>query len=490
MANKLGRAHRRWRDKFGEGEVIQRVRPEETDAWLPNPHRGTTTFQRFQGDPVAPGPQSPRDTFGPTTFEPAPKKTKKNRNFIPFTTLSYCRWPWRWLEPRKGKFNWKLVDAALKAARDRGQTLQVRFQPFTEEKVEPTEKIASKRRPPATSVDVPDWYWDTGARWIAGGKRKGCYEPDHNDPLWVKHFGAFIRAFGERYDGHPDLESIDLAYAGHWGESGGNSNAATAAKLINLYLKSFKKTQLLSMLGTHGCKYAATKGRAVGWRADCFGDMRKRGMGVVPDHLCWTHMYDAYPREILRNGVQDAWKTSPITMESCGNVATWFLGEHDLEFIIDQGYKYHMSVFMPKSVRFPDEWMDKLVAFDKKIGYRFVLRQMVLPLEAKPGQRIGVPVFIDNVGCAPIYRPYRAALRFTQGKRSFIVPFKQDIRKWMPGHSWFEETIKLPDKLKPGEAKVALGITDEKDNLKVRFAIKPMDPDGWHTLTNVDVVKP
>ena len=43
---------RRWRDAYGKDEKMQRIRPVESNAWLPNPHRGTTTFQRFQGDPL------------------------------------------------------------------------------------------------------------------------------------------------------------------------------------------------------------------------------------------------------------------------------------------------------------------------------------------------------------------------------------------------------------------------------------------------------
>jgi hypothetical protein len=44
-----------WRGRFGPDETIQRVRPTETFRYLPNPHKGTTTFQRFNGDPLFPG---------------------------------------------------------------------------------------------------------------------------------------------------------------------------------------------------------------------------------------------------------------------------------------------------------------------------------------------------------------------------------------------------------------------------------------------------
>ncbi|HTL53447.1 MAG TPA: DUF4832 domain-containing protein [Planctomycetota bacterium] len=480
---------KRWRDRFGPQETIQRVRPKESDAYVHNPHRGTTTFQQFQGDePYRNWHTS--DMHGPTVFNKV-KVVEDNLKYIPRTTLTYCRWPWRFIEPKKGKFNWKLIDDTLKAAHDRGQTVQIRFQPFTSHMDYADEPIHAKRHPPERSVNVPDWYWDTGAKWLT----KGVYaehEPDSNDPKYLQHFGNFILAFGRRYDGHPDLESIDMAYAGFWGESGGNSTPKTAQKLVDYYMRAFKKTTLLSMLGTPGCTYAEKKAREknhpIGWRADCFGDLRSVDVPEVPRDLCFNHTYDQYPKEIERNGLVDRWKTAPVTMETCGNVATWFLSGHDLDFMIEEGYRYHMSVFMPKNAFMPEAWMPKLIEFDKKIGYRFVLRQSKLPLEMKPGVKAPIEFFIENIGCAPIYRPYPLAIRFRQGKNCKIVHLREDIRGWQPGQRWFEEEIALPNGFKKGEVKVDLAIVDAFDQPKVWFAIEGEPVDGWHPLTSIDRV--
>lgn len=478
-----------WRDQFGPQEVIQRVRPEESDAYIPNPHRGTTTFQRFQGDaPYTTWLWS--DAEGPTKFEPeAP--VKDNVQFVPRTTLSYCRWPWRWFEPQKGKYNWTVLDQALKTAKARGQTLQIRFQPFTRALDYRQESIPAKRHPPEVSVDMPDWYWDTGAGWI----EKGPYhknEPDCNDPKYIRHFGNFIRAAAKRYDGHPDLESVDIAVAGKWGESGGNATPETKGKLISVFRRSFKKTQLIAMLGVRQRLQPddpdGREGLPAGFRADCFGDLRKRyGMGVPPA-LCWNQSFDVYPKVISHPGMVDAWNTAPVIMESCGTVASWFIDGYDIDVVIREGYKYHTSVFMPKSVFYPAAWRDKLLEFDKKIGYRFVIRQITMPLECKPGQAISVQWFMDNIGCAPIYRPYRLALRFRQGKTHRMVLLKTDIRDWMPGHTWFEEPVLVPQGLKPGEVNMDMVIVDEAGRPKVWFAMDAKTDDGWHPLTSLDVV--
>ena len=144
---------------------------------------------------------------------------------------------------------------------------------------------------------------------------------------------------------------------------------------------------------------------------------------------------------------------------------------------------------MPKNVFFPSEFLPRLIEFDKKIGYRFALRQMVMPLETARGEKIKLAFFIDNVGCAPIYRRYAPAIRFRQGDRSKVVRLKADIRTWMPGHTCFEERIAVPRGLAKGEAKVDLVIVGKDDKPRVWFAIQgPTTGDGWHPLTSMDIV--
>lgn len=457
-----------WRRQFAPGEVIQRVRPKESFAYLGNPHKGTTTFQRFSGDPLYPGTRWD-DRGAPTEFDPFDGNLENDR--YPQTTIAYCRWLWSVIEPQKGTFRWEIIDGALEAARVRGQTLQVRLMPYA-------------------SDDVPEWFWEAGGVRQRKATTYGFREPDVNHPLYIKHWGDVIRAFGQRYDEHPDLESFDIAYGGPWGEMGGNARKAAAAKLVEAYLRSFCKTQLVSMLGTHGCAYAARKSnRRIGWRADCFGDVRTDGRGQVPDGLCWNHMYDAYPREVAQNGVQEAWQRAPVTFETCWTVGHWHEKGWDIDWILEQGYKYHISVFMPKSCYIPEEWMPRIDEFNRRMGYRFVLRQMLLPLEVTPRQRFKVEVLIDNVGVAPIYRPYRFAYRFRQNGREEVVESKKDIRKWMPDHTWFSERIAAPEWLRPGSAKLDVGIVDsDTDEPRVKLAVEQIRDDGWHPMALVDVV--
>lgn len=452
-----------WRKGFSAEQQFQRARPEYSNEFLNNPHKGTTTFQRFNGDPLY--KEGWNDAEGPLVF-PKPPRSLHNKNY-PDTSMSYCRWLWSVLEPEKGKIRFDIIDGALRAAAERGQTLQLRTQPYIGD-------------------DAPEWFKQTGAKFYQQGDRP---HPDHNDPLYIKHWGDHLRALGERYDGHPNLESFDIAYGGPCGEMGGNATCPTATRLVDIYVQAFQETQLVSMCGTAGAAYASKlKGRKIGWRGDCYGDMRWEAAGQLPPNQRWNHTFDEYPKTTVEDGNVDTWKIAPVTFETCWTVPYWHKQGWDIDYIIEQGYKYHISVFMPKSNGYPAEWMARLDEFNKRIGYRFHLMQMLLPLEAKPGAKIDAQVLIDNKGIAPIYRPYKMALRFVQGKAEHIVTFNQDIRTWLPDLHWFKESITFPRGLKKGTAEVYAGIVNAKNVPVVKFATKPVAKDGWLRLTFMDVV--
>lgn len=449
-----------WRRQFSADQTIQRVRPTESFDYILNPHKGTTTYQRFNGE--APEPLDGHWNDAGPLPRPPYSGTNRNVNYTD-TTVVYLRWLWKTFEPARGKRNWALLDEYIKTAGERGQTVQFRFNTY--------------------DIGFEDWwYWDTGATKAENG------EPNINDPRWYECYSDLIREFGSRYDGHPLLDTVDVVYGGMWGEGGGNATRETIEKFIDLYMSAFRKTHLMVMEGDEALAYAAK--HKLGWRADCFGDLRRAtAPGKIPDHLCWNHMFDRYPFMLAAAGCQDCWKHGPVTMETCWHVGHWWKNGWDLDYIIDQGLKYHMTYFMPKSNAFPEEWMDKLVRFNMKMGYRFVPRQIYLPLDIKKGHNIQLKAWIDNVGCAPIYRQYRFALRLSQGNRSEILPCRVDIRTWMPDFNFFTENLQIPAWVQPGEVKVDMGLIDVHDKPRVRFAIREVAADGWHPITSMHCVE-
>lgn len=463
------------------------VRPTAVDTYLGNPHKGICTFQRFNGDELNPGERWSEE--GPLEFPAA--KALVIPGYLP-STVAYCRWFWRVVEPEEGKFDFSMIDRSLETCQQRGQTLAVRLMAFGY----------------IDQPQIPDWYagrYPT-ARWQTG-RGSELIVPVHDSPEYFDKWGTVIREFGRRYDGHPLLESVDLAIVGPWGEGSGDCTVETMRKFTQLYKEVHPRTTLLCQID--GEQFAVGIQAGCGWRADCFGDLRSGGSTTLRKDLSFNHTYDAYPRQVCLAGANDTWRTMPVHFEACGVPLMWHRQGYDIDLIIQQGWKSHATYFMPKSTYLPDAWREKLITFCRHLGYRFVYRQATVEAQVRQGGEFAFSSWIENVGVAPIYRKYDFALRFRQGStEQIIVLDDQDIRRWLPGDVWIEKRIPVPAGLKPGWVKLSAalctGLNDANGQTvvngtprindpaaktpKVRFAVREQFSDGWVDLGGIEIV--
>jgi len=156
------------------------------------------------------------------------------------------------------------------------------------------------------------------------------------------------------YDGHPNLHCVDVSVLGWWGE-GGNVNGGegfrqATNRLIDVYLRSFKKTPLVALINGYQSTYATSKG--TGWRADSFGDVSSWRSGSNTDEQRWNHMFDYYPMRVCEAKAQESWRDRPVIME-CGWVPRmWFNEGFDFDWIVRQGlYPRQPSRLLIKPLR-------------------------------------------------------------------------------------------------------------------------------------------
>jgi Domain of unknown function (DUF4832)/Beta-galactosidase len=440
------------------------VRPKEMDTVLVNPGMGVETFQRFNGDPLNAGLRWSEE--GPTAvLKPAPEKPD-----FPASSISYCRWFWNVLEPEHGKYNWGLIDSALEQAREHHQTLNIRMMPY------------DPRHP------LPEWYQNSGAHRAnkptdPDGK---IWQPDFTDPLYLKYWGDLVAAAGARYDGNPSLEMVDVSSIGYWGE--GWSDYMPAFKyqkaLIDIYVDAFKRTPLLMNFDqARALAYGVEHG--TGWRLDCWGDM---GMLRGEKESGRSLMLDRYPEQVMEAGIQNAWTRSPVSLESCGVAGTWFKFGYDVNYILDQALRWHVSSVNIKSSAIPEQWEKQFDEFEKKMGYRFVLRRLEYPKEVRPGAMMPVNMWFLNAGVAPVYRDYTLAIELSSSEGSAVMKTAADVRKWLPGDAVFEGTLFVPQTLKSGQYHFRVGLLDPYTGLPaIKLAIEGRQPDGWYDLGTIEV---
>jgi hypothetical protein len=476
----------------GQAQTVVTVRPTETNEVLVNPGIGFMTFQRFNGDELNPG-QGWTEGL-PVDYQPFDGDLT-NRDY-PATSLAYFRVNWRFLEPEMTRYNWGMIDKALRTAAERGQTLALRISPYEGDRAK----------------DVPPWY-----RELIGQERKLPVEKwrvDPENPLYVKHFGGLIRELGRRYDGHPDLEFVDVAIVGDWGEGEGSHllTDQTWRTLVTAYLDSFQKTPLIFQplngdapdpgILVKGLPISASwldgrnngigpEMRDLGWRADCLGDMgfwrKSRGD--------WCHMLDAYPQDIVKSGMKDAWMKSPVTLEICGTFRRWKNTEgyssEVVRYIFDQALKWHVSSFNAKSSPVPAEWQPLVDDWLKKMGYRLVLRKFTYPAEVRPHGQLAFTSWWENKGVAPCYRRFPPALRLKNPAGETLLVCDADIRTWLPGDIVYDSSLFLPLGVAEGDYDVEIALLDPRTRQpKVRLAIEGRQPDGWYRLGKISVREP
>ena len=428
------------------------LHPKRIDDVLANPGMGIQTFQRFNGDAL--NGELKWSEEGPT----GPLASPSSPVSFPPSTISYCRWFWATLEPQQGHVRWDIIDRALEQARLHGQKLAIRLMPY------------DKEHP------LPEWYRRSGAKRV--NAEGAVWEPDFSDPLYLKYWGELVAEAGKRYDGNPNLDTVDISSVGYWGEGWSDYMPAFPfqKKLIDIWFDAFPTTHLLMNFDEPQALAYGT-GRGAGWRFDCLGDLRPK----------WCHMLDFYPEQMVRAGIQEVWKRSPVSMEACWVPGGWVKNGWDVRYILNEALRWHVSSLNVKSSAIPPEVAGLFEDFERRMGYRFELRRMEYPGSVQAGGTARVQMWWVNAGVAPIYDSYTLAVAFDAGTEHAVTELPVDIRKWLPGDAVVDEAVPVPA-LKPGEYRLRVALLDQRTKKPaIRLGIEGRMENGWYDLGPINL---
>ena len=429
--------------------------PVITDALVTNPGIGFIAAPGLEGDP-----EHVYDTRGNEVAKYRFAPGQKTCNH-PDSGLGYAGSAWNELEPADGVYDWRPLDEKLEKARAAGRNAVVRVMPYS------------------LTEDIPAWLREK-------------YPEDPEFPFWridpnttdyALYWARFVRAFAERYDGHPFISSVDMALCGAWGEGGG-SEFVEEAKLdgiIRAYCEGFRKTPLQCLLHDEVSVGAILKHRRdIGFRVDCLGDM-----GGFHGAKVWSHMQDYYPMNIENFGMHDAWKKGPVLFEACWHMNDWYLAGWDIDYIIEESLKWHISSYQSKQSAVPEAWKDAVAGWVRRMGYRFELRR------AKAGtDGTGRPVLEllwCNTGAAPCYNAWPVVIRLRNAGEVHEWKADADIRDWLPGEDHILRT-QAPEMLPAGRYELSVGIDTCVPELgRLRLVIGGRDEDGMYPLGSITV---
>ncbi|MEX5281372.1 DUF4832 domain-containing protein [Nitrospira tepida] len=424
------------------------VTPVEIDEVLYNPGMGFADFHFGFGHPP------PADRY-------------------PRSTVAYFRWSWADLEPAEGHYAFDFVDRIIEQAKAKGERLAFRI-------------VAEYEQ------GSPRWLLEKG---VASIKETDGIFPDYNNPLFLEYHEKLIKAFGERYGASPEIDHVDIGSVGCWGEwntacclpeqrpqcqaffpSEGNQ-----LRITDWYFRYFPQVPLVSLHGGQ-LKYGAERG--AGWRGDCFGDYGY----FTPT---WNHMEHAYAPVLRDPVIGEAWKRGPVQFEVCGVMQDWQDKGFDIDRILQQGLDWHLSVLNAKSAPVPEAWRSKVEQFLKKMGYRLVLREFSHQAEARAGGPLVLQSRWENVGVAPVYRPWPLAYRLRNESEQVMAQWTSgaDLKRWLPGEPYLvEETPAIPPDVPAGVYHIDVAVLDEAGRLPlVDLAIAGRRADRWYPISRVMV---
>ena len=219
---------------------------------------------------------------------------------------------------------------------------------------------------------------------------------------------------------------MDVSTVGYWGEGWGPylPSWSIQQQLIDVYFTAFTRTPLLMNFDALPALQYGVK-RGAGWRLDCWGDMGAPGRN-------FAHMKDFYPQQLARGGLQDAWRTHPVALETCWVPEQWYQWKFPLKPILDQALRWHASTINIKSSRIPAEWHRPSTSSRSRSDTGSCSRRLEYPSHVTRGTMAPVTMWWFNAGVAPVYQPYTLALAIGDT----IVPLDADVTQWLPGTPW------------------------------------------------------
>ncbi|HBE01094.1 MAG TPA: hypothetical protein DC049_01265 [Spirochaetia bacterium] len=379
------------------------IHPQETAAVLLNPGMGIMYVLR--------GTQAVRyDQIDPAAWFLQEKISDKIEVSL----------PWSILEPEEGKFNWNHPqwEGSFKSWIDKGFKVALKVR-----------GMASR----GTLYDdgTPQWVFDAGAKYIDETMdnytllpMKKRRIPVYWDPVYLKKAQNFIQAMGERYNGKPWLEFVQIA---HMGQNGGMTLAGQTdtrpwydagfsipvykdahKKIIQSYTEAFPNTQLSQALGV-----PLAGENSISDMEEIISDLVQKkimlkfgesgfsfytvGISTEVDDYVEKYCKAYFPQTKIYMEIF----STPRVMNSAldCHLSYW----HREGEGTGLGLPYEPTSDIAELYRF----------MARNIGYRFFLKEIEYPEQIKKGEKFIIRYEWLNNGSAPCYRDYGMSLALT-----------------------------------------------------------------------------
>ena len=355
--------------KTSSKDGISQLFPKDNGEALRNPSMGWT--MHFYSNIL--------DNYG-SKLEPS-----DTLDYFPGLSTVFLRLPWAFIETEENVFHWEILDTPAQRWIDKGCKVAIC--------VSSTESWMT--------YATPKWVFEAGAK---GYRANTTFEPDYDDPIFLKKLENFVAALGKRYDQNPNVAFVAIGSYGMWGEGhtvmttpvhGVSWTDETIKKHIDLYCQYFPHTQL--------CISDDIVGNAEpGWNFPITDYALQKGVTIKDDSI----LVQPYPRSWYHADlVQAFWPTRPVIIEHEHYGSAVARGSWDKELLMKSVEDYHasyMSIHWWPEIEYRDN-KDVIERINRRMGYRIQLRFLQWPEKVRMGEPFQIHSEWANAGVAPCY---------------------------------------------------------------------------------------
>lgn len=389
----------------------------------------------------------------------------------------YLRFDWGDVEREEGHPDWSRIDRIMDEWGRYGYRFSLRICAYE----------GAKEIPFAT----PEYVYRAGARGYDLGD--GRLEPDYGDSVFLDKLGAFLARAGERFNGDPRVELIDVGSYGTWGEghTGYGSQRIYPAEVVrkhfDLHLASFPDVPLL--INDDHINSGWSRGEVES--VELLRYARTLGFGLQDDSVCVRSYAIANGYTTLRTPwmFDLFWENAPIVLEF----------EH-YHMVSQEHFRQGLPFLEAMRAThctfagfhgYPRPWLQRERWFTEycanRLGYWYFLNGYELPF-VKSNAVSQLRLQFENRGFGLCYRPYALKVELRGENGRFEQRFDAGNRSWRPGES-VDVALPLRAKnVKPGAYGLYVGLFE--GDVPIRLALRgELAEGGMYHIGNVEVLE-
>ena len=412
-------------------------------------------------------------------------------------------WPWAAAEPSEGHFDWKDFDAIVDYWKARNKQIFLRFWV--------TDDPGWNGKP--GGIPCPDWLWAKGVHYReyvgnGGVKRR---EPNYADPsyqaVYLPELQKLLTAFAEKYDkpGTPFMFIQVMGY-GHWADfatwyskyqfSSLQFKHALLAKLMGIYIATFKKIQLIEMASGD---WNTAEDESLQDR------LYNKALDVALAHhfgLIWTGFIDGlggWDRDLKDR----YWRTDPIVAE--GNWDYWVMkkdpvhGTPDENLDVALDWHSNFAHFYFDAIAYKQVMQDDKAFIDRGLmsgglGYRLVPTSLGWPDAVPAGNLLVFRQTWVNRSVGRLYVQHWLKLILTDvaGNEKFSeVNTSFDPTTWVRGQEYsLISVFHLKKDLAPGTYDVRIALVNADGKASINLPIEGGDTEKRYRVGTLRVLAP